>query len=50
MKRVFFLLCVLFPLWAGAQEKRVITETFDNKLFRGDEFYEKDCSAGIEDG
>ncbi|MCX4291826.1 MAG: hypothetical protein OSJ36_08590 [Odoribacter sp.] len=50
MKRVFFLLCVLFPLWAGAQEKRVITETFDNNLFRWDEFYEKDCSAGIEDG
>jgi len=41
---------MLIPLWAGAQGKRVITETFDNNLFRWDEFYEKDCSAGIEDG
>lgn len=50
MKRVFFLLCMLVSLWAGAQEKRVVTETFDNNLFRWDEFYEKECSAGIEDG
>lgn len=50
MKRVFFLLCMLLPLWAVAQEKRVVTETFENNLFKWDEFYEKDYSAGIEDG
>ena len=50
MKKVVFLLYVLMPLWADAQEKRVITETFDNNLFKWDEFYEKDCSGSIEDG
>lgn len=50
MKRLIFLICILIPACGHAQEKRTVKETFDNNLFRWDEFYEMEYSGNIEEG
>jgi len=51
MKRIYFLVCVLLTVtFVNAQEKRVITENFENNRFNWSEFYEKDYSGGIQGG
>jgi hypothetical protein len=50
MKKILLAVFVLISVFVNAQDKRVITETFDDNKFQWDEFYEKDYSGSIQDG
>ncbi|MDR1348805.1 MAG: hypothetical protein LBJ63_10375 [Prevotellaceae bacterium] len=50
MKKILLAVFVLISAFVNAQDKRVVTETFDSNKFQWDEFYEKDCSGSIQDG
>lgn len=49
-KSFLFLVAVIVSTNLFAQNKTSIRETFESNKWQWDEFYEKSCSAGIEDG
>lgn len=51
MKRITLMLLCLLPFaFTVAQGRRVIKDNFESNRFQWEEFYEKTCSAGIQDG